>query len=199
MEQDRKPNPADFLFEDRKEKILENSPLLAAFLGKVGTEEDNQYLLNKHMNEYDEKFRQSLEKTWFDNAAKPLVALATLSDIFPHEASENDAAGIKLISKQLLYMGYELANHTDMLNRFAGDIFTRMYKTKIVQDNLSYGHKLDRFVKTGLETGVLYAEELEKKEAEAKTQQDQGKPKPADDEKLTVFRNFVNTLDIGEL
>lgn len=197
MEQDRKPNPADFLLEERKEKILESSPLLAAFLGKVGTEAENHEQLSHKMEEYGEKFSQGLGETWFSSATNPMVALASLMKIFQPEASEFDSAEIRNISGQVIFIGHELAKDEDMIEAFSGAVAAKLRTSKLVTKEGHFGN-VKTFVETGMRSGVMFAEDLKKKEVEAKTQQAQETPTPEDDEKLTVFRDFINTLDLSD-
>lgn len=198
-DKESRPTPGEFVIAERKQKILDNSPLLAAFLGKVGTEGENRDLLTQKMNEYGEKFSQGLGETWFANATNPMVALASLMKIFHPEASEFASAEIRNISGQLIFIGHELANDDDMMEAFAGTVTAKLKTSKLVSKEAYFGN-VKTFVETGIRSGVLFTEDL-KKESVGPTAEShkEGVLKPNEEQELTIFRDFINSLDIGDL
>ena len=158
----------------RKEDILGKSPLLRAFLDRSATLDPPTwgYVLYDEYEKVDREIKHTLGENYDFVGLTPLYAMTTMLDVFeptmPHQFQE---ISVKVIAG----IGFEIGNEPDA-NLFLDDIVKLLTSVGALNKDPKKAQNIPGCLLAILQTGVLWRK---------------GSP----DDRLSVFRDFVDGLD----
>lgn len=187
--------PADFIYEYRKEKCLQESSLLFAYFDDSTDLDTWARNVGKEIEGYQRHFDRVFQPNWEFFLVKPVEESAIKDRLFSsRHPGMNIPKHTKLITSQLVFMGYEIGSDTQMLESFSGDILEKMAKYKIINIH-SPKKNLHNFIRKGLNAGA-YHSLIEKDIEKVWNKKEIIK---SSDERLDPYRDFINQLDMDSI
>lgn len=180
----------EFFLQLRKEEVLDTSPLLSLFVDAQDHDELWVSCMEEKILEYRKLFTESFGNNWSDLTTTPLQILLSESALFSGFPTQQDRENHeRFYIEQLLMMGYEIGPEKKLLNLYIPDI-AEVTDSFAIRNRRTSLATITSFVKIGLYTGGELRNKIETaNEIEV----------PSNSEKLDVYRDFINTLDLGSL
>lgn len=200
-DKEHKPTPQEVLLDAKKRETRKSSLLLDLYLKNEIPALAKEKDMGEIMGTYREDFDKALGENWRMMATAPLLKMASIYSLFKQGDELYDGPKAEEFCERLIYMGHEIGDDDQLLEAFARDISHSVVVS---------GHKLNKFtdfqsyVRIGLSTGARFSAELERTKPLFVEQnstievysEEQPEPRPG---QQSVFRDFINSLDIDDL